>query len=81
MILMPTKIRIIFKNRRFLVLKPPLLADETTLFCIKNRCFLRQKARNEAVFSSRRFPKTQRYAMLTWQIIAFDFLFRKKSQR
>ena len=46
----------------------------------KNRRFLRLKARNETVFCSRRLPKAQRYAMQTWQIIAFDFLFRQKTR-
>ena len=73
---MPIKTRISFKNRRFLSLKAPLLADETAVFCIKNYRFLNKKARNEAVFCYRWFSKTQRYAMLTWQIINFDFLFR-----
>ena len=73
---MPIKTRISFKNRRFLSLKAPLLADETAVFCIKNYRFLNEKTRNEAVFISRLFSKTQCYAMLTWQIINFDFLFR-----
>ena len=36
---MPIKTRISFKNRRFLSLKAPLLADETAVFCIKNHRF------------------------------------------
>ena len=73
---MPTKIRIRFKNRRFLVLKPPLLADTTTLFSVKNRRFLNEKAWNEAVLSFSQFFKARFYAMRTWQIIYFAFLFR-----
>ena len=78
---MPTKREISFKNRRFLRLIPTFLADETAVFCIKNHRFLREKARNEAVFFPCRFAKMRRYAMQTWQIVVFDFLFRKKSQR
>ena len=73
---MPIKIRISFKNRRFLVLKPPFLADTTILFSVKNRRFLREKAWNEAGFSFCRFLKMRFYAMRTWQIIDFAFLFR-----
>ena len=72
---MPITIRISFKNRHFLSLNPLLLADETVVFSIKNHRFLREKARNKAIFSSWRFLKTWFYAMQTWQIIAFDFLF------
>ena len=78
---MNLKIRISFKNRRFLSLIPPFLTDETVAFSGKNRRFLREKARNEAVFSVCQFSNTRGYAMLTWQIIVFDFLFRKKSRR
>ena len=78
---MPTKTRISFKNLRFLKLKPVVLADETVLFSGKNHRFLREKARNEVYFYFTRFSNTWFYAMLTWQIIAFGFLFRKKSQR
>ena len=73
---MPTKTRICFKNRRFLSLIPPFLADETVVFSGKNRRLLREKARNEVYFYFTRFSNTWFYAMLTWQIIAFDFLFR-----
>ena len=38
---MPTKIGIIFKNRRFLRLIPTFLADKTDVFSIKNQRFLR----------------------------------------
>ncbi len=41
MYLLPTKTRISFKNRRFLSLKPPLLADKTALFSIKKHRFVR----------------------------------------
>ena len=73
---MPTKTRISFKNRRFLILIPPFLADKTVAFSGKNRRFLREKARNEVYFCFNRFSNTWFYAMLTWQIIAFGFLFR-----
>ena len=73
---MPIKIRISFKNRRFLVLKPPFLAYTTTFFSVKNRRFLREKAWNEAVLSFSQFFKTRFYAMRTWQIIDFAFIFR-----
>ncbi len=73
---MPTKTRISFKNRRFLILIPAVLTDETVAFSGKNRRFLREKARNEVYFYFTRFSNTWFYAMLTWQIIAFDFLFR-----
>ena len=43
---MPTKIRISFKNRRFLHLIPTFLAAKTAVFSIKNHCFFREKARN-----------------------------------
>ena len=72
----PTIIRISFKNRRFLSLKPPFLADETVLFNINNHRFLRQKARNKALFSYCQFSKTWFYVMQTWQIVDFIFLFR-----
>ena len=81
MFFIPIKTRISFKNRRFLLLKPPLLADETDAFSVNNRSFLREKAWNEAVFISCRFLKTWLYAMPTWQIAAFSFLFRQKSRR
>ncbi len=73
---MPTKTLISFKNRRFLSLIPPFLADETVAFSGKNRRFLREKARNEVYFYFTRFSNTWFYAMLTLQIIAFVFLFR-----
>ena len=73
---MPIKIRISFKNRHFLVLKPPFLVDKTAFFSVKNRRFLREKAWNEAVLSFSQFFKTRFYAMCTWQIIDFTFLFR-----
>ncbi len=73
---MPIKIRISFKNRRFLVLKPPFLVDKTAFFSVKNRRFLREKAWNEAVLSFSQFFKTRFYVMCTWQIIDFTFLFR-----
>ena len=76
---MLAKIRISFKNRRFLRLKPTFLADKTVVFSIKNHRFLKEKARNEAVFSACRFSNTRGYAMLTWQIIIFIFLVREKS--
>ena len=57
MLLMSTKIRIIFKNRRFLILKPPFLADKTAIFSVKNHRFLREKGRNEPAFSSCWFSK------------------------
>ncbi len=41
---MPAKIRISFKNRRFLLLKASFLADKTDLFSVKNRRFLIQKS-------------------------------------
>ena len=78
---MTIKMRVRFKNRRFLSLIPTFLADETAVFIIKNRRFLREKARNEVCFCFCWFSKMWFYAMWTWQIIAFDFLFRKKSQR
>ncbi len=43
---MPIKIIISFKNRRFLSLKPSLLADKISTFCTKNHCFLREKVWN-----------------------------------
>ena len=43
---MPTKLKNSFKNRRFLSLIPTFLADETTVFIIKNRRFLSEKAWN-----------------------------------
>ena len=73
---MPTKTRISFKNRRFLRLKPTFLADKTVVFSIKNHRFLKEKARNEACCCFFRFSKRRFYAMLTWQIIVFRFLFR-----
>ena len=76
---MLAKIRISFKNRRFLRLIPTFLADETAAFSAKNRRFLREKAWNETVFSACRFSNTRGYAMLTWQIIIFIFLVREKS--
>ena len=76
MYLLPTKTRISFKNRRFLSLKPPLLADKTAVFSIKNHRFLREKPRNQVVFNFYRFSKTCFYAMQTWQMIVFDLLFR-----
>ena len=76
---MPTEIGISFKNRRFLTLKPTFLAAKTDVFRKKNHRFLNEKAWNKALFSSCRFSKTQFYAMQTWKIIAFDFLFREKS--
>ena len=60
---MPTKIRIRFKNRCFLRLKLPFLADKTALFSIKNRRLLREKARNKAISNSYWFSKTWFYAM------------------
>ena len=57
MFLIFAKTRIIFKNRCFLKMKPPFLADETIVFSIKNHRFLREKARNEAIFNSCRFSK------------------------
>ena len=60
---MKTKIRINFKNRRFLRLIPPLLADKTVLFIIKNRRLLKEKAWNKAVFCSCRLSKPWGYAM------------------
>ena len=54
---MSTKIRVSFKNRRFLILKPPFLADKTALFSVKNHRFLREKGRNEPAFSSCWFSK------------------------
>ena len=74
---MLAKIRISFKNRRFLRLIPTFLADETAAFRAKNRRFLREKAWNETVFSTCRFSKMRFYAMQTWQIIAFIFYFVK----
>ena len=79
-LLMPIRIWVTFKNCRFLTLKPLLLADETVVFSIKNHRFLREKARNQAVLSFCRFSKTRFYAMQTWQIVVFCFLFRKKSR-
>ena len=73
---MTIKMRVRFKNRRFLTLKPAFLADTTAVFSIKNRRFLREKAWNEAGFSFCRFSKMRFYAMCTWQIIDFTFLFR-----
>ena len=70
--------RVWFKNRRFLKLKPTFLADTTAVFSIKNRRFLREKARNEVVFCSYRFSKGRFYVMWTWQTVACGFLFRKK---
>ena len=55
---MPTKTLISFKNRRFLSLIPPFLADETVAFSGKNRRFLREKARNEVYFYFTRFSNT-----------------------
>ena len=78
---MPTKIGISFKNRRFLRLIPTFLADKTDVFSIKNQRFLREKARNKSYFCSYHISKTRLYAMQTWQIAVFNFLFRKKSQR
>ena len=72
---MTIKMRVRFKNRRFLTLKPAFLADTTAVFSIKNRRFLREKAWNEAVLSFSQFFKTRFYAMRTWQII--DFTFRR----
>ena len=43
---MYTKMRISFKNLCFLRLKPPFLADEIALFCIKKRRFFSEKAWN-----------------------------------
>ena len=43
---MPTKREISFKNRRFLRLIPPFLADETAVFSVKNRRFYGEKAWN-----------------------------------
>ena len=60
---MPTEIGISFKNRRFLTLKPALLADKTVLFIIKNRRLLKEKAWNKAVFCSCRLSKRWFYAM------------------
>ena len=54
---MCTEIGISFKNCHFLKLIPPFLADETIVFSIKNHRFLREKARNEAIFNSCRFSK------------------------
>ena len=54
---MCTEIGISFKNCRFLKLIPPFLADETIVFSIKNHRFLREKARNEAIFNSCWFSK------------------------
>ena len=73
--------RISFKNRRFLSLIPSFLAKKTTVFSLKNHRFLNEKAWNYAVFSYCRFSKTWFYAMLTWQITIFGFLFRKKVRR
>ena len=78
---MPTKIRIIFKNRRFLSLIPPFLPDKTVRFSVKNHRFLAEKVRNKAVFCSYRFAKTQFYDMQTWQIIILRFLFRSKPRQ
>ena len=75
---MCTKTRVSFKNRRFLKLKPPFLADETDLFSIKNHHFLILKVRNGVVFSSCRFSNMRFYAMQTWQIIVLGFLFLRK---
>ena len=75
---MTIKMRVRFKNRRFLTLKPAFLADTTAVFSIKNRRFLREKARNEVVFRSYRFSKRWFYVMWTWQTVACGFLFRKK---
>ncbi len=72
---MSTTIRISFKNRRFLRLIPTFLADETAVFCIKNHRFLKGKARNDAVFFFSCFSKIWFYAIQTWQIIVFGFLF------
>ena len=58
MLLIPAKTGDSFKNRRFLLLKPPLLAAESIGFIGKNHSFLREKAWNEAVFISCRFLKT-----------------------
>ena len=66
--------RISFKNLCFLRLKPPFLADEIALFCIKKRRFFLEKAWNYTGFISCRFLKMWFYAMQTWQTIAFDFL-------
>ena len=60
---MNIKIRISFKKRRFLALKPPFLADKTVLFNVKNHTFLREKAKNEACFCFVRLSKTWFYAM------------------
>ena len=78
---MSTKIRIRFNKHRFLTLKPPFLAYKTAAFSIKNHRFLREKARNEAVFSSCRSSKTWFYVMLTWQIINLGFLFHEKPRK
>ena len=75
---MTIKMRVRFKNRRFLTLKPAFLADTTAVFSIKNRRFLREKARNEVVSCSYRFSKRWFYVMWTWQTVACGFLFRKK---
>ena len=73
---MSTTIRISFKNRRFLRLKPAFLADKTIVFSAKNHRFLREKAQNEAVSIFVCFSKNRFYAMQTWQIVTFNFLFR-----
>ena len=57
MFLIFAKTRISFKNCRFLKLIPLFLADETIVFSIKNHRFLREKARNEAIFNSCQFSK------------------------
>ena len=81
MFLMSRKIGHGFKNCRFLRLIPPFLDDKIDLLSVKNHRFLREKARNEVCFCSWRFPKRWFYAMWTWQIIVFGFLFHEKSRR
>ena len=48
---MNIKIRICFKKRRFLALKPPFIADKTVLFNVKNHTFLREKQGMKLVFA------------------------------
>ena len=73
---MCTEIGISFKNCHFLKLIPPFLADETIVFSIKNHRFLREKARNEAIFQFLSVLEDVVFAMRTWQITVFCFLFR-----